>query len=90
MFSVYVLYSPKYSKIYIGFTSDINQRMKSHNELSQKGWTIRYRPWVMVHSEDFSEKAKALYREKELKGAKGREWIWSLINDKIKEGLVSA
>ena len=90
MFSVYVLYSPKFSKIYVGFTSDLNQRIKSHNELGQKGWAVKFRPWVIVHSEQFSEKQDAMYREKELKAAKGREWIWSLINDRIKEGLISA
>ena len=90
MFSVYVLYSPKFSKIYVGFTSDLSQRIKSHNELGKKGWTIRFRPWILVHSEQFSYKTGAMYREKELKAAKGREWIWSLISDKIKEGLIPA
>ena len=90
MFSVYVLYSPGFSKIYIGFTSDLNQRIKSHNELGKKGWTVKFRPWILVHCDEFSDKSKALSREKELKGAKGREWIWSLIHDKIKEGLISA
>ena len=90
MFFVYVLYSPLHSKIYIGFTSDLDGRIRSHNELGQKGWTIKFRPWVIVHSEQFPDKAKALLREKELKGAKGREWIWSLIKTKIDEGLISA
>lgn len=90
MFNVYVLYSPGHSKIYIGYSSDLEGRVRSHNELGHKGWTIKFRPWVIVHTEQFSDKAKALSREKELKGAKGREWIWSLINDKIKKGLISA
>ena len=90
MFSVYVLYSPGFSKIYIGFTSDLSQRIRSHNELGKKGWTIKFRPWMLVHSEQFLSKTDAIYREKELKAAKGREWIWSLINERIKEGLISA
>ncbi|SKB44189.1 GIY-YIG catalytic domain-containing protein [Sphingobacterium nematocida] len=47
MFTVYVLYSPAYDKIYIGFTSDLESRLKSHNELAKKGWTIRFRPWEL-------------------------------------------
>ncbi|MGJ1269095.1 GIY-YIG nuclease family protein [Sphingobacterium spiritivorum] len=44
MFTVYVLYSGVYDKIYIGMTSDLPGRLLSHNELGTKGWTIRYRP----------------------------------------------
>ncbi|WP_325635244.1 GIY-YIG nuclease family protein, partial [Parapedobacter sp.] len=45
MFTVYVLHSGKHDKIYIGFTSNLEQRLKSHNELGKKGWTIKFRPW---------------------------------------------
>jgi putative endonuclease len=90
MFAVYVLYSPSFKKIYIGYTSNLSERFLSHNELGHKGWTIKFRPWVIVHTEEFSDKAKALLREKELKGAKGREWIWSLIRERINKGLTSA
>jgi putative endonuclease len=43
--------------------------------LSKKGWTIRFRPWVLVHQESFQSKAEAMRREKELKSARGREFI---------------
>ncbi|MCD6556244.1 MAG: GIY-YIG nuclease family protein, partial [Bacteroidales bacterium] len=49
MFTVYVLYSEKYDKIYIGYTSNIEQRLLSHNKLSQKGYTVKYRPWKIVY-----------------------------------------
>jgi len=75
MYIVYVLYSQKFDKIYIGFTSNLEERLKSHNELSKKGWTIAFRPWRVIHSETFESKAKAMKREKELKGGKGRDWI---------------
>jgi putative endonuclease len=82
MFTVYVLYSQSYKKIYIGFTSSLEERFKSHNELATKGWTIKFRPWEIVHKEIFESKVDAMRREKELKSAKGREWIWQLISDK--------
>ena len=80
MFTVYVLYSPSSNKIYIGYTSDLTQRFKSHNELATKGWTIKFRPWEIVHTETLDTKQTAMKREKELKTAKGRQWIWQLIN----------
>ena len=81
MFTVYVLYSETYKKIYIGFTSDLEQRVLSHNELSKKGWTIKFRPWKLVHKEIFENKTNAMRREKQLKTAKGRESIWLLIHN---------
>jgi putative endonuclease len=75
MFSVYVLFSEKYDKIYIGFTSNLEARLLSHNELGNKGWTIKFRPWKLVYSEKHQTKKEALIREKELKSGRGRAWI---------------
>ena len=84
MYTVYVLYSPKYDKIYIGYSSDVQTRFKFHNELARKGWTIRFRPWIIAHSEDFDAKTEALKREKQLKSAAGRRFIWNDIISNIK------
>lgn len=75
MYIVYVLYSESYNKIYIGFTSDIDQRLLSHNKLATKGWTIKYRPWKVIYTEEFQSKPEAMKREKELKSHQGREFI---------------
>ena len=83
MFVVYALYSRTYDKIYIGFTSNIEERFKSHNELSKKGWTIKFRPWEIIYQEHHSLKTDAMRREKELKTAAGRDYIRSLINAKL-------
>ena len=83
MFTVYVLYSRFSNKIYVGFTSNLEQRFLSHNELGKKGWTIKFRPWELVHTEEFEEKADAMRREKALKSGQGREFIWSLVKAKF-------
>ena len=75
MFTVYALYSKKFDKIYIRFTSNLQQRFLSHNELSKKGWTIKFRPWQIIYTEEFDSKSEAMKREKQLKSAKGREFI---------------
>ena len=75
MFTVYVLYSESFDKIYIGFTSNLEQRFLSHNKLGKKGWTVKFRPWKIIHTEEFNEKSDALKREKQLKSSRGRNWI---------------
>ena len=75
MYTVYILYSPDHDKIYVGYTSDLTQRLLSHNGLSNKGWTRRYRPWKLIYSEAHNTKGQALMREKQLKGGQGRQWI---------------
>jgi putative endonuclease len=84
MFTVYVLYSPNYNKIYIGYSSDVETRFKFHNELAWKGWTINFRPWIIAHLEDFETKAEAMKREKQLKSSAGRRFIWNEIIPKLK------
>ncbi|MBS1523887.1 MAG: GIY-YIG nuclease family protein [Bacteroidetes bacterium] len=83
MFTVYILYSPKFNKIYIGYTSDIADRFLSHNELATKGHTVKYRPWVIAHTEEFETKAEAMKRETQLKTANGRDFIWNIIHEKF-------
>ena len=56
-------------------TSNLISRFKSHNELATKGWTIKFRPWEVIHEEVFSSKSEALKREKFLKSGRGRKWV---------------
>jgi putative endonuclease len=75
-FTVYVLYSKAYAKIYVGYTSNLAERIKSHNELGKKGFTVKYRPWEIVYTESFEKKSEAMRREKALKSSRGRRFIW--------------
>jgi putative endonuclease len=79
MFVVYVLYSKVFDKIYVGYTSDLINRFHSHNSLSKKGFTIKYRPWEVLHVEFFDLKSAALTREKQLKTSRGRYSIREII-----------
>lgn len=79
MYWAYVLYSAVYNKVYIGYTSNIDNRLIYHNHSNNKGWTSRYKPWIVTYTEAFHDKRNALKREKELKTAKGREFIWNYI-----------
>jgi len=80
MFVTYALYSSKYEKIYIGFTSDLISRFHSHNELSSKGFTVNFRPWIVVFVQFHETKCKAMKHERQLKSSRGRASLWNLIN----------
>ena len=83
MFTVYVLYSTAFNKIYIGYTSDLNNRLLSHNELATKGHTLKYRPWVIAHTEEYVTKTEAIKRENHLKSTQGRILAWKIIHEKF-------
>ena len=74
-FVVYILFSSTHQKQYTGYSNQLIQRFYSHNELSHKGWTRKYRPWKVVHVEFFKSKEEAMAREKFLKSGQGRQWI---------------
>lgn len=78
MFTVYILYSEKYAIHYVGYTSNLNERIKSHNELATKGFTIKYRPWKLIYSDEFQTKSEAMKKEKYFKSGAGREFIKSI------------
>jgi putative endonuclease len=86
MFTAYVLYSKKYDKIYIGQTGDLEDRFLSHNEKATKGYTIKYRPWLIAYTEEFETRSEAMKREKELKSSRGRQFIRELLKN---QGLIS-
>ena len=82
MFYVYVLYSIEYDKIYIGYTSDLQARLTSHNHPQNHSWTARYKPWEIIYHEEFESKKETMIREQQLKSARGREFIKSLLPPK--------
>jgi putative endonuclease len=75
MFCVYVLYSFKHDRLYIGQSIALIKRFHSHNVFGTKGFTIRFRPWFVILTEFYVTKKEALFREKQLKSGKGRDWI---------------
>ncbi len=83
MFTVYILFSPSFNKIYIGYTSDMNNRIISHNELATKGHTLKYRPWVIAYSKEYPTKTEAIKRENYLKSTQGRKFAWEIISKKF-------
>jgi putative endonuclease len=74
-FVVYILYSYSGKITYVGYSQGSIERFYWHNVRSKKGFTIRYRPWIMVHIEFYDNKKEAMQREQFLKSGVGRQWI---------------
>jgi len=83
MFTVYVIYSVKFNKIYIGQTSDLERRLSEHNNASLSIYTKKFILWDVVYSENYNSRSEALIREKQLKSSRGRAFIWNLIKQKF-------
>jgi putative endonuclease len=83
MFWVYVIYSKKFDKIYIGQTIDLNLRIEEHNGGLSKH-TNKFKPWDLVYSEHVENRTLALKRERQLKSSRGRSFIWKDIIGKEK------
>ena len=77
-YHVYVLQSESTGKTYVGQTSDLVRRLCQHNDpnFTVTLYTKRNSgPWKLLHSEEYSTRAEAMHREKNLKSGQGREWI---------------
>ena len=77
LYIVYILYSQSYQKHYTGFTSNLEQRLLSHNKLG-KDWTAKHRPWKLIYFKEFDTKKEAMGYEKWLKTGVGRDFIKTL------------
>ncbi len=62
------------NKIYIGYTLDLEERLKTHNAGSSVH-TSMYKPWKLIVSFEFNNKNCAIDFEKYLKSGSGRAFI---------------
>ena len=66
MYYVYVIQSLKDKTRYIGFTSDLEKRLKDHNQ--GKTRSIKHKiPFELIYREEFENKTEAFKREIRLK-----------------------
>ncbi len=77
-FIVYILFSETKNKFYIGFTSNLEERVIRHNQKS-KGFTGNVNDWKVVHTENYETKELAHKRELQIKSWKSRIKIEKLI-----------
>jgi putative endonuclease len=80
MFYVYVLYSDKLNKRYIGSTSDVNNRLKEHNT-GKSRFTKAGVPWKLIYQESYQSNHEARRRELFLKSGVGRKFLDQILSE---------
>jgi putative endonuclease len=75
---IYILQSEKDGTYYIGHTSDLEARLRRHNQ-GRSAYTRNKAPWRLLYKEVLNSKAEVMNREREIKGKKGREYIDYLV-----------
>ena len=66
MYYVYVLKSINFSRLYIGYSADLKNRLEQHN-LGKVKSTKLYLPWKVIYYEAYEFQQDAKEREKQLK-----------------------
>lgn len=77
---VYVIQSIKYEDIYIGYTTNLKERLRRHND----GFNIStksHRPWFLVHYEAYRDDRDAKRREKYLKTSQGSRLLKRMLKE---------
>lgn len=69
---VYILLNNLKTKTYVGYTNNLENRIKEHNS-GESSYTRRFKPWKVVYTESFSTEQEALKKEKYYKSAAGRK-----------------
>ena len=78
MYCVYILYSEKCKRHYIGFSEDVDARLKRHNE-GLVNATRKCRPYILKAFKRFDKEVDARKEEIRLKKAKSSKYLIWLI-----------
>ena len=79
---VYILYSSKFDKYYIGQSADPQRRLYYHNTI-EKGFTSRYRPWDLVYTRGCETQREAREFEQKIKAWKSKSRIKELLQGTV-------
>ena len=77
---LYILYSSKLNKYYVGACANIERRLYEHN-IGHSKFTSTGLPWRLMYTEEFKTLQEAKQREKKIKDMKSRKYIESLIEN---------
>ncbi|MBX9785687.1 MAG: GIY-YIG nuclease family protein [Chitinophagaceae bacterium] len=78
MYFVYILYSQKCNRYYIGYSANVKERLLRHNA----GYVTATKnciPYQLMASKAFSTEQEAMQEEKKLKRMKSRIYLQKLI-----------
>jgi putative endonuclease len=81
-FVVYILYSLKTGKYYIGQTDNIDRRLEEHNR-GKSSSTKSGIPWELKYLKEFQTRGEAMEYENKLKRMKSRKYLKELIKNSV-------
>ncbi len=78
MHYVYIIENEK-GRIYVGESSNVEKRVKSHNQKNGPDWTQGKGPWELIYIEKHGTETEAKKREKYLKSLKAGQRIKTIL-----------
>ena len=66
MYTTYIIFSGSIQKYYTGSTEDLSRRINEHNR-GKTPFMRSGKPWVIVYSRNFKERAEAVKHERFIK-----------------------
>ena len=83
-YCVYILFSKRDFKLYIGYSSNLKARIKDHNDGGTTS-TSKRRPLILIYCEYHRSKIDAMRREKYFKTTAGKKAIKLMLRDSLKQ-----
>ncbi|MBT5808120.1 GIY-YIG nuclease family protein [Candidatus Uhrbacteria bacterium] len=80
---VYILFSLRDRKLYVGYSTDIQRRLEEHQSGKVPANKNRF-PLKLIYSESYLTATEAKRREKYLKGGNGRAQLKVQLSDTLK------
>ncbi|MCK4661688.1 MAG: GIY-YIG nuclease family protein [Bacteroidales bacterium] len=81
MFYIYILYSKKSDKYYVGYTDNVQRRLKEHNNPQKIKYTSKHLPWELISSFKVgNNKGIAMKIEKFIKKQKSKKFIQIVVS----------
>ena len=77
MIIVYDIRSSSRNYVYVGMTSDLERRLKEHNNGENRS-TKAYKPFTLIYSEELPDRISARIKERYLKSGVGKEFLKTL------------
>ena len=81
---VYILFSEKDKKLYVGCTTNLEQRLRAHNSGSVLA-TKHRRPFIVIYKEEHDNESEAFKRERFLKSLWGARFKKKILNDYLSQ-----
>src|SRR5438067_1097623 len=82
MFTVYIIYSNRINRYYVGYSADIQKRLAEHNT-SISDFTAKTNDWQLKYTEIFSIRQPVINIKSEINNKKSRKYIEWLIANSI-------